>query len=122
MRANSELMYLQLRTRSARPSTFYVGYAYGFGTIYDDDLPGPVSRFPSSGYSVGESDGTVVLDVQRNGGLTGAVSVHYSTLAERDVRPDYTAASGTLTWADGDTSARTITITILPDGLLEGQE
>ena len=35
---------------------------------------------------------------------------------------DYTATSGTLSWADGDVSDKTFTVTITSDALTEGSE
>jgi hypothetical protein len=45
---------------------------------------------------------------------TSAVSVHYATRDETASASggDYDASSGTLTWAAGDTSSRTITVTV----------
>ena len=41
---------------------------------------------------------------------------------QRRLGSDYTAASGTLNWADGDSTDRTINVAILQDGDLESPE
>ena len=122
-----EAMYLQLS--NAVGATIGFDYQFGFfgsafGTIYDDDVPGPGElRFTSSFHAVGESDGSVAIEVDRVGGLTGAVSVHYSMASGSATDGlDFTAANGTLDWPDGDETSRTITVAILPDAVLEGPE
>src|SRR5262249_30541930 len=56
------------------------------------------------------------------GGTSGAVSVHYATSdGTATAGSDYTAASGTLTFADGEAS-KTFTVTVLDDTLVEGNE
>src|SRR4029077_9902940 len=58
----------------------------------------------------------------RTGGTSGAVSVHYATSdGTATAGSDYTAASGTLTFADGEAS-KTFTVTILDDTAVEGNE
>ncbi|WP_051101800.1 Calx-beta domain-containing protein [Solimonas variicoloris] len=66
----------------------------------------------SSAYTVSQSAGSVSLSVNRSGG-TGAVSVSYATAGGSAVSgTDFTAKSGTLSWAAGDTAAKTITIPV----------
>ncbi len=63
-----------------------------------------------------ESDGQSVVRVRRSGGSAGDVNVEYRTVAgEASPDADYTAASGTLHWADGDTSEREIVVEIADD-------
>lgn len=60
-----------------------------------------------------ETAGSVNLTVNRSWGSNGIVSVQYATTNGTAVAPDqYTASSGTLTWADGDLTPRTINIPI----------
>lgn len=77
-------------------------------------------------YQVMESDGVVTLSVTRNvlpldqggTGLVPAVSVNYATVDGTAVAGiDYTAASGTLSWAQGDTSTKSIQV-----GIIENSE
>ena len=80
-------------------------------------------QFDSATYSVNENGGSIVLSVSRSGGITGAVSVDYATAdASATAGSDYTLTSGTLNWADGDGTAKTITVPILDDSVVEGDE
>ena len=83
-------------------------------TISGDAVP-PVGslRFSAASYTVSQSAGTVTVTVVRNGGSSGAVSVAYATANGTAVAgTDYTAAKGTLKWADGDASAKTFEVAI----------
>lgn len=76
--------------------------------------------FGAASYTVSEGSGTAVVLVNRTGGSTGAISVDYASDDGTAVAGvDYTAVSGTLNWADGDSSARTINIPLLDDGVRE---
>jgi hypothetical protein len=64
--------------------------------------------------SVLKNAGTALLSVTRTGGGTGPVSVNFSTANGTALAStDYTATSGTLTWADGDTTPKTIAVSLL---------
>ena len=53
----------------------------------------------------------------------GAVSVQYATVrGSAQPGQDYTAASGTLNWADGDMANKTFTVPITNDTVFEGNE
>lgn len=83
-----------------------------------------------------EAGAQAVLSVRRNGGSTGAVAVTYSTHPFPWTAPngstyspgagatadDYTASTGRLTWADGDSSEREIVVPISQDSLTEKPE
>ena len=59
----------------------------------------------------------------RTSGSVGAVSVNYATAdGTATAGEDYTAASGTLNWGDGETAPKTFTITIANDGTKEDNE
>lgn len=62
------------------------------------------------------------LSVTRTGGGSGALYVGYTTVAGTAGASDFTTTSGTLTWADGDIAAKTITVPIANDGAAEGAE
>ncbi|HNX34796.1 MAG TPA: Calx-beta domain-containing protein [Kiritimatiellia bacterium] len=63
---------------------------------------------------VSKTAGNVTVTVNRFGGVTGAASVSYATSdSSAFAGTHYTAASGTLTWADGETGAKTITVPII---------
>jgi hypothetical protein len=67
--------------------------------------------------------GSAVIRVERSNGESGAVTVHYATSdGTATAGQDYTAASGTLSWASGDESDRTFTIPLANDGVAEGVE
>jgi choice-of-anchor B domain-containing protein len=73
--------------------------------------------------SVPEDSGTVEVTVRRNRGLAGAVSVDYATSdLTASGGSDYTSSTGTLEWAAGDMSDRTITIAVTNDTAEETAE
>lgn len=84
-------------------------------------VPDPL-RFSSATYSVAEGGGTATITVTRGGDGTGPASVGYGTTDGTAVAgADFAATSGTLTFADGDTT-ETFTVPITDDGLVEGPE
>ncbi len=91
-------------------------------TINASDNPGTVG-FSSAAYTVEENAGSMTITVRRTGGSTGAAAVDYSTgdgtATDGD---DYTAVSGTLNWADGDSADKTFTVPILNDSASEPDE
>jgi hypothetical protein len=61
------------------------------------------------------------VSVQRTGGSSGAVTVAYASAdGTAAAAIDYTAVSGTLSWADGDSAAKTFTVPIIDQGLTGG--
>jgi uncharacterized delta-60 repeat protein len=91
-------------------------------TIVDNDVAGVV-QLSTLSYSVQETDGSVAIVVSRSGGSNGAVSVDFATTDGTALAGlDYTANAGTLTWADGDVSDKTITVAIIDDLLPEPAE
>jgi len=93
--------------------------------ILDDDQvpPGGALSFARA-YSEGpETAGAITVQVWRGDGSQGAVSARCVVVggsAEPEI--DYRFTSTTLTWADGETGMRTVTVEILDDGATEGQE
>jgi subtilisin-like proprotein convertase family protein len=78
-------------------------------------------QFSSATYSVNENGGTATITVTRTGG-TSAFSVNYATSnGTATAGLDYTAASGTLNFADGETS-KTFNVSIIDDTLAEPNE
>jgi hypothetical protein len=70
-------------------------------------------KLSAAGYTVAQGAGTVTATVDRTGGSAGALSVAYGTANGTAVAgTDYTAANGTLKWADGDASAKTFTVPV----------
>ena len=90
-------------------------------TIREDDVAGTV-QFGSATYSVSEDGGSATITVTRTGGSASGVTVHYATSnGTATAGADYTAVSGTLTFAANETS-KTITVPIQDDTLMEGDE
>jgi|GEM_PF-1554017 len=83
-------------------------------TINGDSASGvSILSFPAATATVAQSAGTITLTVDRGGGTAGAVSVTYATTGGTAVSgTDFTAASGTLDWADGDASPQTFNVAI----------
>lgn len=92
-------------------------------------LSGGRFLFNTSTYGVNENAGTATITVLRAGGSLGIASVSVSA-AGGSATPgssctsgvDYLPASHTFTWADGDASPRTFTVTICNDSIMEGDE
>ena len=82
--------------------------------------PGDV-RLSAATTTVTEAAGSVTLSVNRTGGSAGAVSVNYTTADDTAFAgTDYQAVSGTLSWADGDATPKTITVPIINRSLTAG--
>jgi len=70
-------------------------------------------EFTAGRAKVSKSAGTVTLTVAREGGGAGTVSVNYATANSTGTAgTHYTNTSGTLTWTDGDTTDKTITVPV----------
>ena len=73
-----------------------------------------VGTFTASNSAVAPG-GTVAFTVQRVNGSSGAVQLDYSTQDGTAIRGnDYVATQGTLSWADGDTTPRTVVVNCNP--------
>jgi hypothetical protein len=58
----------------------------------------------------------VTITVSRTLGSVGAIAVNYATSNGTATQPgDYTAASGTLNWADGETANKTFQVSVVND-------
>jgi peptidyl-Lys metalloendopeptidase len=80
-------------------------------------------RFQDGSKSVSESAGSVTLTARRINGSNGAVSVHYATANGTASAPsDYASASGTLSWANGDSSDKSFVVTVVNDSATEADE
>jgi C4-type Zn-finger protein len=93
-------------------------------SITDNDNAQPgTPQFTSSTVEVAETASTVTLTVRRVGGTNGELTANYATTdGTATDGSDYVGATGTLTWADGDSSDKTLTVTIIDDSLSEGNE
>ncbi|NJO14861.1 MAG: hypothetical protein HC877_03675 [Thioploca sp.] len=87
------------------------------------EVPGVVEWTSPTQINVTEEDKPVILRVSRLGGKYGAATVDYIiTDNTTTAGSDYNATAGTLTWAVGDNTEKTVTLTILPDKLKEEAE
>jgi hypothetical protein len=78
--------------------------------------------FGATTYQVPEQDGNVILSVIRTGNTQSMVTVNYVTAnGSATAGADYTATTGTLTFAAGETVTR-ITVPIVDDTAYEGDE
>ena len=92
--------------------------------LFDDYTVAPPAgiNFTPNAYSAGENDGTVTITVDRVGNTESPASVQYATSDGTAVAgQDYTATSGTLTFAAGQTR-RTFTVNLIDDLMPEPQE
>jgi hypothetical protein len=100
----------------------------------NETAPGPIMSFTTaatpgvltlgaSSFGVDDDGGSITIPVSRTGGSNGAVSVVFSTSdGTAQNGKDYTAVNKTLNWADGDTSTKTVTISILDNPGAKGDE
>ena len=95
------------------------GAAYVF-TTNPNSGPGAIV-FDNASYTVAEDGGSATITVVRSGGSEGAVTVDLIVADGTATAADYTNASQTLSFADGETST-TITIDITDDSQQEGDE
>jgi hypothetical protein len=111
-----ETVALQLQAPSA-------GYGLGVRdavlTINDNDVAGML-RFSAAAVAGGEGE-PVTVTVTRVGGSAGGVTVDYATADGTASGSDYAAASGTLSFGPGQTSAN-FSVTLSPDATAEANE
>jgi hypothetical protein len=80
-------------------------------------------QLSAGAYAVAEAAGNATLNVTRQGGSAGAVTVQYEVVAgSASPGPDYPPLSGTLSWNDADAMVRIITIPVQNDLVAEGDE
>jgi CSLREA domain-containing protein len=103
----------------SNPSGATISDADGTGTITNDD---PQPTFTVANTAISEGGGNATVTVTKNGATDFTTSVHYATSDGSATAPaDYTATSGDLTFAPGDTSM-TFTVPIINDTFFEGDE
>src|SRR3569833_2779012 len=93
------------------------------GDLSTAPAPAPAGTlaFSAPSYSVSQALGTVSVSVKRTGGSAGGIQVSYSTTADTAIAgTNFTAASGTLTWSDGDSSAKSVAIAISASTVFSG--
>jgi hypothetical protein len=85
--------------------------------------PPGIIQFTNTAFSGAESGGSISFTVSRSNGSGGAVTVAYSMSGgTATAGTDFTASSGTLSWADNDAANKTIIVPVIPDALTEGIE
>jgi hypothetical protein len=91
-------------------------------TIKDNDRsPTGQLAFSAAAYPAFEDQGSVTITVNRAGNTNGATSVAYATSNGAAVAgADYTTTSGTLSWASGDSAAKTFQVPILDRHITSG--
>ena len=95
------------------------GVITGTGTILDGAIP---SLSITGAPNVNEAAGTVTYTVSLSSASPATVSVNYNTVnGTATAGSDYTAGSGSLTFAPGETT-KTITVAITNDSVFEGAE
>ncbi len=104
------------------PTNATIGDAQGVGTITDNDT----SLITINDVSVPENGGPAVFTVSLSTANSQQVTVNYAT-ANGTTNPasagsDYTTTNGTLTWAAGTTTAKTISVPILDNAVIESTE
>lgn len=73
-------------------------------------------KLSAASYSVFEGEGVAEIEVEREDGDTGEVSVDYMTVAgSAEESSDYLPTNGTLTWADGEKGSKYVEIPIVDD-------
>ncbi|NQT73569.1 MAG: hypothetical protein HQ553_12505, partial [Chloroflexi bacterium] len=114
----------------ATPGSLLIYYASdGVGNTsmvetFSVSAPSPTVSFTSSGYAVNENDitGMMVISVALSEVCPDTETINYATADDSANQPgDYTAASGTLTFAAGETS-KTFSVPIVNDSDAEGDE
>jgi len=76
--------------------------------------PCPGFGFTTLTVEIAENAGTVTLTVRRGGETNGTLEVDYATADGTALEgTDYVGATGRLTWLDGDSSNKTLTITLI---------
>jgi hypothetical protein len=94
----------------------------GSGTINDNPNP-PATSFAISDASAVTEGGTLTFTVTRSGNTQGSYSVNYATASGSATSgSDFTATSGTLTFAAGGVTSQTITVATIDDSTHESAE
>ena len=91
-------------------------------TVIEDDFGPGFFSFGATNYSVNEAGGVANVQLMRTGGSNGIVSVQYLVSGgTATAGVDYTDGTGTVVFANGQTSTN-IQLGIINDSLLEGPE
>ena len=114
-------------TNFTDPGPFAHGNVYYYRVVAtgspSDSAPSPEALFeafagffnlPVTRMKVSKTAGSATVTVNRFGGVTGPVSVNFATSdTSAFAGTHYAATNGTLTWADGDTAPKTISVAVI---------
>ncbi len=85
-------------------------------------IPGAIG-FEKNAIALNEQSGETTIEVFRNGGSDGELSVTYTTSPTSATSDeDFQSLDGTLTWQDGDNSPKALSLNILNDDNSESDE
>lgn len=79
-------------------------------------------QFTAPSFTAGESDGAAHLYVSRLGGVSGSVSVAYTTAVGTADTGDFAATTGLVFWADGDGATKVLSVPLFGDATIESDE
>ena len=101
-----------------------IGAATATVTIVNDDVAPGVINFNPTALSVTEGTATITATLERTGGSDGAVSVTINSAnGTATAGTDYTAiVNQVVNWANGDSAAKTVVVTIADDATVESNE
>ena len=104
--SRSGVVILSTNTTPSPGILAFTGFTNEVATGYADT---------GAAYTVSPTNGSVTLQVARTYGSSGPVSISYATTVAGTAAPgvDYTAVSGTLSWADGETTNKTFAVPII---------
>ena len=132
-KTNAGGTFAAIATVSSNVATFSDAGPFTHGNVYyyrvlatsaeGDSAPSGEASFealaghfdmPATRMKVSKTAGNAIITVNRFGGLTGAATVNYATSDSSAIAgTHYAATSGTLSWADGETGAKTIAVPII---------
>jgi uncharacterized delta-60 repeat protein/uncharacterized repeat protein (TIGR01451 family) len=88
-------------------------------TMIDDDFVGGYAQFDSATYFTNENAGYAFINVTRNGGSAGTLSVQFAATNGTALNgTNFVAVTTNLLWSNGDVSTRTVPIRLLDDGIV----
>jgi uncharacterized repeat protein (TIGR01451 family)/uncharacterized delta-60 repeat protein len=105
------------------PAGVALGRASATATIVDNDNAAGVLGFAAPNFNVNEGAISITIPVIRTNGLRNGVSVQWETSDGTARAPgDYKAASGTISFGDGQGTNTSITVKIIDDSIAEDDE
>jgi Ca2+-binding RTX toxin-like protein len=121
--------YVMYAAKPGAEDSAYMNFMEGYFNEYKDPFgaitPPPASTVPTvvvSDITTDEANGAMVFVLTRSGNLTSASSVNYATAnGSASAGQDYTAVSGTVTFAAGQATA-SVSVPIINDTLVENPE